>query len=84
MPRHRDIYSEAPGGGVQLASSADRWYLRDDYVHLSPHHTEGQLLRWDAELKPIVDNPNRGALAIIDMQNDFCAPGGWTDASGLD
>jgi len=50
---------------------------------LSPHHTEGELLRYEAELHPIVDNPDRGALVIIDMQNDFCSPGGWTDRSGL-
>ena len=80
----RIIYDQAPGGGVQLAASADRWYLHEEYVHLSPHHREGELLRWEAELKPIVDNPNRCALVVVDMQNDFCSPGGWTDASGLD
>ena len=84
MTEHRDIYATSEDGGVQLAASADRWYLYDDYVHLSPHHPEGELLKFEAELKPFVDNPNRGALAIIDMQNDFCSPGGWTDASGLD
>ncbi|MEX2573011.1 MAG: cysteine hydrolase [Balneolaceae bacterium] len=83
MNSHRDIYSSAQGGGIQLAASADRWHLYDDYVHLSPHHAE-DLLKWNAELKPIVDNPDRGALVIVDMQNDFCSPGGWTDASGLD
>lgn len=84
MKKHRNIYSKVDGKGVQLAASADRWHLRDDYIHLSPHHAEGDLLKWNAELKPIVDNPDRGALVIIDMQNDFCAPGGWTEASGLD
>lgn len=79
----REIYAKAPDGGIQLAASADRWYIYDDYVHLSPHHAE-DLLKWDADLKPIVDNPDRAALVIIDMQNDFCAPGGWTDESGLD
>jgi ureidoacrylate peracid hydrolase len=84
MGRNRNIYDRAEDGGVQLASSADRWHLHADYVHLSPHHTSGRLLKWDAELKPIVDNPDRGALVIVDMQNDFCSPGGWTDVSGLD
>jgi ureidoacrylate peracid hydrolase len=82
--KDRIVYDRAPDGGIQLAASADRWHLHEDYIHLSPHHTEGQLLKWDAELKPVVDNPNRCALVIIDMQNDFCSPGGWTDASGLD
>jgi ureidoacrylate peracid hydrolase len=83
MTRFRSVYDQREDGSIQLASSADRWYLHDDFVHLSPHHTEGQLLRWDAELLPIVDNPNRGALAVIDMQNDFCSEGGWADRSGL-
>lgn len=81
---HRTIYREADDGGIQLAASADRWHLRDDCVHLSPHHREGRLLRWNAEKLPIIDNPDRGALVVIDMQNDFCSPGGWTDASGFD
>lgn len=84
MATYRDIYDTTEQGEIQLAASADRWYLTDDYVHLSPHHAEGQLLKWDAHLKPIVDNPNRQALVVVDMQNDFCAPGGWTDRSGLD
>ena len=80
----REIYAETPGNGVQLAASADRWHLYEDYVHLSPHHQDGRLLRFEAKLKPFVDSPDRGALLVIDMQNDFCEPGGWTDASGLD
>ena len=78
------IYRHAPDGSIQLASNADRWHLGTDVVHLSPHHTEGDLYRWNAELLPFIDNPDRGALLVIDMQNDFCMPGGWTDAAGLD
>lgn len=81
---HRDIYAPTPDGGVQLAASSDRWHLFDDHVHLAPHLTDEPLYRFDAELMPFVDAPRRGALVIIDMQNDFCSPGGWTDASGLD
>lgn len=78
------IYAKTSDGKVQLAANADRWHLGNDEVHLSPHHAEGRLLRWNAKLLPIIDNPDRGALLVIDMQNDFCAPGGWTEASGLD
>ncbi|WP_412067315.1 cysteine hydrolase family protein [Rubrivirga sp. IMCC43871] len=80
----RHIYSETPDGGVQLAASTDRWHVFEDHVHLAPHLTDGPLYRVDAELKPFVDSLARGALIVIDMQNDFCSPGGWTDASGLD
>ncbi len=84
MPEHRTIYRRDPNGGVQLASSADRWALHEDFVHLSPHHGEGEWVKVEAELKPFVDQPSRGAIVVIDMQNDFCAPGGWTASSGLD
>lgn len=81
---YRTIYATMEDGSVQLASSADRWYLAEDYVHLSPHHDDGKLLRYDAQLKPIVDSPDRGALIVTDMQNDFCSEGGWTHRSGFD
>jgi nicotinamidase-related amidase len=83
--KHRDIYARTPDGGVQLASSTDRWHLLDDHVHLAPSRKgDPKLRRFDAELMPFVDSLDRGALLVIDMQNDFCAPGGWTESSGLD
>ncbi|MDB5621460.1 MAG: nicotinamidase-like amidase [Devosia sp.] len=81
---HRTIYQRTEDGGVQLASGAARWQLHEDFVHLCPHSSSGKLARFDAELKPFVDDLTRGALVVIDMQNDFCAPGGWTDQSGQD
>ena len=42
MPEFRTIYAEDDHGGIQLASSADRWALHDDYIHISPHHGEGE------------------------------------------
>jgi nicotinamidase-related amidase len=82
--KFRTIYDRTADGSVTLASSADRWHLAEDHVHLAPHQHEKTLLKFDAQLMPIIDSPDRGALVVIDMQNDFCAPGGWTDASGLD
>jgi ureidoacrylate peracid hydrolase len=82
--RNRDIYQETEEGGIQLAASADRWILHEDHVNLAPYHLpDAPLLRVDAELKPFVADFSRAALVVIDMQNDFCSPGGWTDASGL-
>jgi nicotinamidase-related amidase len=82
--QHRTIYAATDDGGIQLAAGSDRWQLYEDYVHLAPGHADGRLVRFEAELKPFVDSLDRGALVVIDMQNDFCSPGGWTDKSGLD
>ena len=85
MPsQHRTIYAPAENGGVQLAAGSDRWVLHEDYVDLAPGAGHKRLVRFEAELKPFVDSLDRGALIVIDMQNDFCSPGGWTDSSGLD
>jgi ureidoacrylate peracid hydrolase len=81
----REIYARTEQGGVQLAANADRWHLEDDHVHLSPHHAErGRRLRIEADEKPIVDDTDRMAVVVIDMQNDFCSPGGWTEQAGMD
>ena len=61
--KHRDIYARTPDGGVQLASSTDRWHLFDDHVHLAPSRKgDPKLRRFDAELMPFVDSLDRGAL----------------------
>ena len=85
MPsQHRAIYAPVDNGGVQLAAGSDRWVLHEDYVDLAPGAGHKRLMRFEAELKPFVDSLDRGALMVIDMQNDFCMPGGWTEKSGLD
>lgn len=84
MAQHRSIYTKTEEGGIQLAAGSDRWVLHEDFVHLAPEPGRKRLVRFEAELKPFVDSLDRGALVVIDMQNDFCSPGGWTDSSGLD
>ena len=41
-------------------------------------------LRLKAEPQNVVLDLKRTAIVIIDMQNDFCAPGGWVDCIGGD
>lgn len=85
QPKAREIYASTPDGGIQLAASTDRWHLYDDHVDLAPHRAGAPTRRrFQAKLKPFVDSTDRGALIVIDMQNDFCEPGGWTDSSGLE
>lgn len=37
-----------------------------------------------AQPQDIAVDLNRTAVIVVDMQNDFCAPGGWFDALGVD
>ena len=41
-------------------------------------------VRIAAQPDPVVLDAARTALIVIDMQNDFCAPGGWFDSRGVD
>jgi ureidoacrylate peracid hydrolase len=41
-------------------------------------------VRVAAQPNPVVFDAARTALIVIDMQNDFCAPGGWFDSRGID
>lgn len=41
-------------------------------------------VRVAAEPNPLVFDAARAALLVIDMQNDFCSPGGWFDSRGID
>lgn len=85
MAVSRTIYSRTDDGGVQLASGSQAWELHDDYVHLCPLvHNQTELRRYEAEPKAFVDSPERQALVIVDMQNDFCSPGGWAAVNGMD
>jgi nicotinamidase-related amidase len=37
-----------------------------------------------AEPASVVIDPSRTALVVVDLQNDFCAPGGWLAGIGVD
>lgn len=43
-----------------------------------------RLVRVAAEPNPVIFDAARTALIVVDMQNDFCAPGGWFDSRGID
>jgi nicotinamidase-related amidase len=41
-------------------------------------------LRIDTDEAPIIEDTQRMALVVVDMQNDFCSEGGWADKAGFD
>ena len=79
------VYRRTSQGGYRLGSGDECWHVEADHVALSPNHRpRGSLLRIDCDDKPIVEDTQRMALVIVDMQNDFCSKGGWADQAGFD
>jgi len=46
--------------------------------------SRAQLIAIDAKPEPVTIDPERAALIVIDMQNDFGSPGGMFDRAGID
>ncbi|MFL4909060.1 cysteine hydrolase family protein [Streptomyces sp. MMS24-I2-30] len=62
----------------------NRWQFTGTLVDL---HRPAQPVRTAtlrAEPSPVVFDPSRTALIAVDLQNDFCSPGGWLAGVGVD
>lgn len=67
------------------ATTAHRWLVNAETVDLSratPHVVRAITIA--AEPQRVVFDARKSALVIVDMQNDFCAAGGYLDYRGVD
>ncbi|MGD9738705.1 MAG: cysteine hydrolase family protein [Bauldia sp.] len=71
----------APGGPLGV-SPATRWWATADEVDMAQKAPDPMPLRLPTEPQRTVIDLTRTAMIVIDMQNDFCAPGGWVDHIG--
>src|SRR5260370_16072339 len=46
--------------------------------------TKSEMVMLDAKPEPIAMDPARGAVIVVDMENDFAAKGGMFDRAGVD
>jgi nicotinamidase-related amidase len=60
------------------------WRVDAEHVDMSLPLPPPQPLRIDAAPQSITIDLLRTALIVVDMQNDFCAKGGWVDHLGVD
>jgi len=68
-----------------LGSSVQtHWLASRTLVDMAPPAPPPRLLTLDSTPQQVRLDLNRTALVVIDMQNDFCAPGGWVDHLGAD
>jgi nicotinamidase-related amidase len=61
-----------------------QWRVDAGCVDMSRPLAPPRPLAFDAEPQNVMLDLERTALVVIDMQNDFCAEGGWVDHLGAD
>ena len=74
----RDVESSRLGTGRYA------WTVSPDHVDLSMSAPAPVPATIKAEPQDITIDLSRTAMVVVDMQNDFCAPGGWCDYLGAD
>ncbi|MDB5817669.1 MAG: isochorismatase [Rhizobacter sp.] len=73
------------GPAVELGiGSQNRWAVSADHVDLSLAPPPPMRAHIAAEPQNVTIDLHRTAMIVVDMQNDFCAPGGWCDYKGAD
>lgn len=75
--------AEAPSGLLGPARGF-HWKASAAHVDMSTPLQAPRPLTLLTEPQTVTIDLERTALLIIDMQNDFCAPGGWVDHLGVD
>jgi ureidoacrylate peracid hydrolase len=68
----------------QVGNSRTGWIVRDGTADLTRKRRPGRFVLADARPEQVIFDTARTALIVVDMQNDFCARGGWLDHIGVD
>lgn len=67
-----------------LGHARNHWKVSGERVDLRRAKGKPQPVSFDAEPQRLTLDLGRSALVVVDMQNDFCSPGGWLDYIGAD
>ncbi len=76
--------ADAAPAAARLGDGAYAWTVDPVHVDLSMEAAAPRKATIAAEPQAITVDLARSAIIIVDMQNDFCAPGGWVDWLGAD
>jgi nicotinamidase-related amidase len=72
------VKTKDPAGG-HLGVGRGPWWATDTVVDMAVREPEPDRLTIASEPQSVVVDLRRTAIVVIDMQNDFCAPGGWCE-----
>lgn len=75
---------EANTADATLGTGRSLWLVSPTHVDLAPPEPAPVKVRLRAEPQDITIDLARTAIVVVDMQNEFCAPGGWVDSIGAD
>jgi nicotinamidase-related amidase len=76
--------AEPGASSASIGDGAYAWKVSPTHVDLSMPPAVPVLATIEAEPQTITIDLKRSAMIVVDMQNDFCAPGGWVDWLGAD
>ena len=72
-------------GGRRLGATRENsWGVGAGHADLVRPPNPSRPLSFVAEPQSLTVDLNRTAILVIDMQNDFCSKGGWSDSRGID
>lgn len=72
-----------PAGALGVSPNT-QWLATPEAVDFAPPVPAARRVHLMAEPQNVVLDLQRTAIVVIDMQNDFCTPGGWVDHIGCD
>ncbi|MGA2127927.1 MAG: cysteine hydrolase family protein, partial [Xanthobacteraceae bacterium] len=75
--------ADAAGGTLGIGRNTQWWASESDVDMASPAPSP-IAVRISCEPQAVTVDLHRTAIIVIDMQNDFCAKGGWVDHLGAD
>ncbi len=70
--------------GVLGSASNNRWAATTELVDMTPPPAAPVRVQIQSEPQSVILDLRQSAIIVIDMQNDFCTPGGWVDQMGTD
>ena len=81
QPRQKSL--DAPGGALGFGPH-HQWWASEAEVDMAMAPPAPVPVRIACEPQAVTVDLRRTAIIVIDMQNDFCAKGGWVDHLGAD
>src|ERR1700691_491776 len=79
-----DMVWDKGSPGIPLGTGRRRWLVGPTHVDMAPPELPPRKVTFKAAPQDVTLDLARTAIIVVDMQKDFCAPGGWVDHLGVD